>query len=84
MSGAEVTYDKELKYLHHLFKALPESIPVGDVHNFFAYLCADTGCVETVVNHWSDSVIVDSWGSRKAGKKKIWGWASQKNSYFGP
>jgi hypothetical protein len=38
MSGAEVTYyDKELKYLHHLFKALPESILVGDVYNFLVY-----------------------------------------------
>jgi hypothetical protein len=25
----------------------------------------DISCVETVVNHWSDSVIVDSWGSWK-------------------
>jgi hypothetical protein len=29
-------------------------------------------------NHWSDSVIVDSWGSRKAGKKKIWGGQAEK------
>jgi hypothetical protein len=29
----------------------------------------NTGCVKY---HWSDSIIVDSWGSRKVGKKKIW------------
>ncbi|KAJ7302189.1 hypothetical protein DFH08DRAFT_826815 [Mycena albidolilacea] len=90
MSGAEVIYyDKELKYLHHLFKTLPESIPVGDVHNFFAYfvstaesgeggrhrLCRD--CCQSLVN----GVIVDPWDSRKAGKKKIWDGQAENSNY---
>jgi hypothetical protein len=54
MSGAEVTYyDKELKYLHHLFKALPKSIPVGDIHNLLVYLCADC----QVGRRWSTSAV---------------------------
>jgi hypothetical protein len=42
----------------------------------------DTSCVETVVNHWSDSVIVDSWGSRKPGKKKIWDGQAEKPVFW--
>jgi hypothetical protein len=30
------------------------------------------------VNHWSDSIIVDSCGSRKARKKKIWDGQAEK------
>jgi hypothetical protein len=44
----------------------------------------DTGCVETVVNHWSDSVIVGSWGSRKPGKKKIWDGRAEKLVFWAP
>ena len=56
MSGAGVTYhDEELKYLHRLLKALPEGIPVGDFHNFLAYVPSrekviDSGCVKTVLS----------------------------------
>jgi hypothetical protein len=39
---------------------------------------------KVVDNHWSDSIIVDSWGSRKAGKKKIWGGQAKKTLILGP
>ncbi|KAJ6613048.1 hypothetical protein B0H10DRAFT_1951843 [Mycena sp. CBHHK59/15] len=57
MSGTGVTYyDEELKCLHRLFKALPESIPAGDAHNFLGYVpnpkkVLDIGCTKPIVSH---------------------------------
>jgi hypothetical protein len=61
MSGAGVTdHNKELKYLHHLLKALPENIPVGYVHNFLAQVpsqekVVDSDCLKTVVS-WLSAI----------------------------
>ncbi|KAJ6560539.1 hypothetical protein DFH09DRAFT_1083409 [Mycena vulgaris] len=57
MSLSGVTYyDKGLKHLVRLLKALPESIPIGEAHNFMDYVpdpkkVADTGRVKSVASH---------------------------------
>ncbi|KAJ6528354.1 hypothetical protein DFH09DRAFT_1094429 [Mycena vulgaris] len=57
MSLSGVTYyDKELKHLVRLLKALPESIAIEEAHNFMDYVpdpkkVADTGRVKSVVSH---------------------------------
>ncbi|KAJ7691848.1 hypothetical protein B0H14DRAFT_3531721 [Mycena olivaceomarginata] len=68
MSGTGVTYYAEqLKYLLRLLKALPETIPIGDAHNFIGYKpnaqkkVADAGCVKTIVSH----SLEISFGSRQ-------------------
>ncbi|KAJ7890323.1 hypothetical protein B0H13DRAFT_1626370 [Mycena leptocephala] len=67
MSGSRATYYfEELKHLHRLLKSLPESIPLGDTHNFFGYLpnpqkVLDTGCIKSVVSH----ALELSFGARK-------------------
>ncbi|KAJ7694302.1 hypothetical protein B0H14DRAFT_3530736 [Mycena olivaceomarginata] len=59
MSGTGVTYYAEqLKYLLRLLKALPETIPIGDAHNF---IVVDAGCVKTIVSH----SLEISFGSRQ-------------------
>ncbi|KAJ6484821.1 hypothetical protein C8R45DRAFT_931260 [Mycena sanguinolenta] len=84
------------------FKALPESIPVGDAHNFFGYVPNREKVVDTVrlcqdcckpvtgadpirsLSDWSDSVIVDRRGGRKAGTKKIWDGEPEKIVFLAP
>ncbi|KAJ7105930.1 hypothetical protein C8R44DRAFT_363745 [Mycena epipterygia] len=67
MSGSGVTYyDEELKHLHRLLKALPDTIPIGDAHNFLGYVpnaqkVLDTGCKISVVSH----ALEVSFGSRR-------------------
>ncbi|KAJ6550364.1 hypothetical protein B0H10DRAFT_1968906 [Mycena sp. CBHHK59/15] len=66
-SGA-THYDEELKYLFCLFKALPEAIPTGNVHNFLGYVPDPekfemTGCIKSVVSH----ALEVSFGARRTG-----------------
>ncbi|KAJ6603174.1 hypothetical protein B0H10DRAFT_2440556 [Mycena sp. CBHHK59/15] len=67
MSGSGATcYNEELKELLRLLKHLPDTIPLGDDHNFIGYVpdpekVVDTGCVKTVVSH----ALEVSFGARK-------------------
>ncbi|KAJ7613363.1 hypothetical protein DFH06DRAFT_1370699 [Mycena polygramma] len=69
-SGSGATYyDEELKYLLKLLKNLPQTIPVGDSHNFIGYVpdaakVHETGCVKTVVSH---KLEISLWGTQGAG-----------------
>ncbi|KAJ7856924.1 hypothetical protein B0H14DRAFT_3448128 [Mycena olivaceomarginata] len=56
MSGSGVTYyNEELKMLLRLLKALPDTIPEGDLHDFRHYVLdpikmKDIGCAKTVLS----------------------------------
>ncbi|KAJ7874159.1 hypothetical protein B0H14DRAFT_3437842 [Mycena olivaceomarginata] len=56
MSGSGVTYyNEELKMLLHLLKALPDTIPEGDLHDFRHYVLdpikmKDIGSAKTVLS----------------------------------
>ncbi|KAJ7728550.1 hypothetical protein B0H14DRAFT_3618159 [Mycena olivaceomarginata] len=56
MSGSGITYyNEELKMLLHLLKALPDTIPEGDLHDFRHYVLdpikmKDIGCAKTVLS----------------------------------
>jgi hypothetical protein len=69
MSGSGVTYyNNELKELHRLLKHLPDTIPIGDQHDFIGYVPPQervefTGCIKTVVNARLEIVF----GARRTG-----------------
>ena len=59
-------YNEELKQLSRLLRALPDSIPLGDAHNFLDYVpdpekVQDYGCVKSVLNR----ALELSFGSRR-------------------
>ncbi|KAJ6528167.1 hypothetical protein B0H19DRAFT_1083692 [Mycena capillaripes] len=72
MSGSCVTYyHEEIKELLRLLQHLPDTIPIGNTHNFEGFVpdedrVHDTGCVKSVVSH----AIGDSFGPRRTPVKR--------------
>jgi hypothetical protein len=65
-SGGVSHYQEELKDLLRLLKHLPDSIPIGNAHNFESYApdgkdVDEKGCIKSVVSH----ALGSSFGSRR-------------------